>query len=193
MRYNEVEELESTKEWLLRFNEAGFSDELLYVPSQLSKLGVAPIDVVDRLDYLKSVEPGPNRVDHAILEAAEPEEPAVEEDPEEESTPEGPEPQVIVEMLEVRPLTPVAEPVALSLDYDSYGAWEWMEPIEKMVEESFLSMLAPEPDLPDFNALLALVKPQPTKPRSRGKRARARATRVAATTQLVGSSAGAIA
>ena len=53
MIYDEEEEIESTKEWLIKFNSTGYSEELLYVPSQLSKLGVAPIDVADKLNWLR--------------------------------------------------------------------------------------------------------------------------------------------
>lgn len=127
MRYNEIEELESTREWLLRFNEAGFSEELMYVPSQLSKLGVAPIDVVDRLDWLKEID-------------------------------------------KERPIAPLEEVGALILDYDSYGPWEWAGSIEKMIEDASASIFDLDPDLPDFNELVSLLRP---KRRARGKRVRA--------------------
>ena len=150
MRYNTKEELENTNEWFLRINEAGFSEELLYVPSQLSKLGLAPIDVVDRLEWLK--ENGPDTVDHAIVEV------------ETESTVEEPEPPTVgVVDLEVG-FGP------LDFVYDSYGAWEWAKPVERLIEESFMAMFDLEPGLPDFNGLAILTR---SRKRARGKRARA--------------------
>lgn len=125
MRYNETEELEATGEWLLRFNDVGFSEELLYVPSQLSKLGVAPVDVVDRLAWLREKDHDTNGSDHDKIEP-------------------------------------------LVFDYDIYGAWEWIEPIEKMLEEAILATFNEDSGVPRFNELAAL-----SRPRSRGKRARA--------------------
>jgi hypothetical protein len=65
------------------------------------------------------------------------------------------------------------EPVptgSLILDYDSYDAWEWAEPIEKMVEDAIFAVVCLESELPEFNELAVLCK---LRPRSRGKRARA--------------------
>lgn len=53
MRYDEKEEIEATGEWLMRINKAGFSEELVYFPSRLAELGVAPRDVVDRQEWLR--------------------------------------------------------------------------------------------------------------------------------------------
>lgn len=175
MRYNEVEELESTREWLIRFNEAGFSDELLYVPSQLSKLGVAPIDVVDRLEYLKSLDHGTDGSDHDTVEVVH-EESENEEETVEDTTTAEPEALVeVVETLEEKPAAPVDTPASLVLDYDSYEAWEWMEPIEKVVEDAFASIFELEPGLEEFNKVVALTK---SKRKTRGKRARASMARV---------------
>lgn len=128
MRYNEKEEIEVTGEWLLRISEAGFSEELMYVPSQLTKLGVAPIDVVDWIQGSETQE------------------------------------------IPVVPVCPVAEETgALVLNYDVYGAWEWADPIEKMVEEAFALIFDLEPDLPDFNELALLSR---QRRRTRGKKAR---------------------
>jgi hypothetical protein len=181
MRYKEAEELEATGEWLMRVNSAGFADELLFVPSQLSKLGVAPVDVVDRLDYLKSQDHGPDMVDHDNIEVVD--EPAGGYEPVVEPA---------EETLEERPLAFVEEPSSLVLDYDSYGDWEWARPIEKMVEEAFLAIFSEEPDLPDFNDVAALYRQTPSKVRRKGRRARARAVRAARTTEeLVSNSVGA--
>jgi len=149
MRYNTKEELESTKEWFLRVNQAGFSDELMYVPSELSKLGVAPKDVVDRLDWLREIKDhDTNGSDHDILEVDEP----VSEEPVEDSVAEA----------------PIAKP--LSVAYESYGAWEWARPIENLIEESLHSILDLEPDLPAFNGLAILTR---SRKRAKGKKARA--------------------
>jgi hypothetical protein len=164
MRYDEKTELEATGEWLLRMEGAGFSDELLFVPSELFKRGVAPIDVVDRLDYLKGEDHGPDTVDHVILEAApEDEEESIDEPVAEEL-------EAAAETLDERPASPVDELTSLIFDYDSYGAWEWVEPIEKMIEEAFSAVLDQVPGLHEFNDLAALTR---SRKRSRGKRARA--------------------
>lgn len=168
MRYNTKEELESTKEWFLRVNQAGFSDELMYVPSELNKLGVAPIDVVDRLDWLREIKDhGTDGSDHDILEEDEPEseEPVVED--------------VVAE-------APIAEPHSLSLVYESYGAWEWAGPIERLIEDSLHSMLDLEPGLPAFNSLAILTR---SKRRAKGKKARASRTPHKRTEELVSNSA----
>lgn len=197
MRYNEKTELEATGEWLMRINEAGFSEELFYVPSQLSKLGVAPVDVVDRLDWLKENRDGSDMDDHGSVEVVAHEEPEDEQEPEEaEPEPEtvADEPEALVsavEMLEERPLPLLSPPTPVALDYDSYGAWEWAEPNEKLVEDAILALFELAADLPDFSDL-ALAH-RPTKPRARGKRARAAkaATVVPVERELVSVSVGA--
>jgi hypothetical protein len=173
VRYNTKEEIEATGEWLLRINEAETPEELLYVPSELSKMGVAPIDVVDRLDYLRELrqKKAANVTPEPVVEDAHgyvyaPEEPEAEEEP----APEELEAEEYVEMLQELPHTPVAEPAALVLDYDGYGAWEWAEPIEKMVEDAILAVFDLCPDVPDFNLLASEMRPK--QPRAKGKRAR---------------------
>lgn len=170
MRYDEKTEIESTREWLIRFDEAGFSEELTYVPSELWKLGIAPKDVVDRLDWLKK------HAGHGTVE--------VEEPVEEEPTPEDEEVPVVEEPPEEMSAVSDA-PVSnvLTLDYDRYGAWEWVEAIENMIEETRLAVFEPEPGLPEFNELASLVK---SKKRVRGRKARA-TTR---TNKLVSNSVG---
>lgn len=156
-QYKEAYELAATDEWFLEVKAAGISDDLLFVPSELTKLGVAPVDVVDRLGWLiKQKNHGADGSVRGIVEA----EPEVAKEP---------EPVPAVDMLEERPITTI-EPGSLILDYDSYGAWEWAAPIEKMVEDAMFAVIALEPELPDFNELAASCK---LRPRSRGKRARA--------------------
>lgn len=174
VRYNTKEEIEATGEWLLRINSAETPEELLYVPSELSKMGVAPIDVVDRLDYLRELrqKKAANIAPEPVVEDAHGyvfahQEP---EDEEEEPAPEEIEAEEYVEMLQELPLTPVVEPIALVLDYDGYGAWEWAEPIEKMVEDAILAVFDLCPDLPSFNLLASEMRPK--QPRAKGKRAR---------------------
>ena len=146
MRYNTKEEIESTKEWFLRIKEAGFSEELMCVPSELNKLGIAPIDVVDRLDWLREIKDhGNNESDHDIIEVDEPVGDPVAD-------------------------IPIEEPPVFSSAYEGYGDWEWDLPIEKLIENSFNSMLELEPDLPAFNGLAILTR---SRRRARGKRARA--------------------
>lgn len=123
MRYDEKEEIEKTDRWLLRINEAKVSDELLYVPSELSRLGVAPRDVVD---WTREKD---------------------------------------------RPTSMAEEAFSLDLDYDSYGAWEWAEPIEKLVEDAIFAILNPDPELPNFNRLVTATKPR-QRQKARRKRAR---------------------
>lgn len=166
MRYNETEELEATSEWLMRVNGVGFSEELMYVPSQLTKLGVAPVDVVDRLEWLRENDHDTNRSDHdkmgdvpEIVQEAELEvEPASEVQL---------ELALAVEMLEERPRADVLEVESLVLDYNRYGAWEWAGPMEKMVEDAIIGIRNLELGLHEFNEL---ARP---KKRIRGKRARA--------------------
>ncbi len=150
MRYDEKEEIELTGEWLLRISNAGFSEELMYVPSQLTKLGVAPIDVADRLR--KSDQAA--TVDQEVAAVAI---------------------SVFVPEMEDGLISPVDETVGLKLDYDGYGAWEWAEPIEKMVEDAIFAIFSPDPKLPNFNQLISVAK---TRQRSRGKRARAASANV---------------
>lgn len=155
MKYYEAEELEATDEWFLGVNAAGISDELLFVPSELTKLGVPPVDVVDRIGWLKQhVDRGADGSVHGTIEA----EPAA------------PELVPTVDLLEERPSVHTTESGSLTLDYDGYGAWEWAEPIEKMVEDAIFAVLDSEVELPEFNVLAASCK---LRPRSRGKRARA--------------------
>jgi len=168
MRYNEVEELEATGEWLLRIKEKGFSEELMYVPSQLSKLGVAPIDVVDRLEWLRDHRHDPKTDHGTVVEVVVPEQQA----PEPEVEVEDPEALVVEpgEMLEGRLLIFVSEPMSLALDYDGYGPWEWAEPMERFVEDAISAILDEDPGLHDFNELAAMTR---VKKRTKGKRARA--------------------
>lgn len=192
VRYKTQDEIEATGEWLMRINEAETPEELLYVPSELSKMGVAPIDVVDRLDYLRelrqkkaaNVTPEPVVEDSYGYVFAQPED---EQDPEveEEPAPEELEAEEYVEMLQELLHTSVAEPAALVLDYDGYGAWEWAEPIEKMVEDAILAVFDLCPDLPDFNLLASEMRPK--QPRAKGKRARS----ASRSKELVSISAGA--
>lgn len=149
MRYDEKEELEATGEWLLRINSAGFSEELTYVPSYLSRVGVAPVDVVDRLDYLRDCD----RIESRARLAGAPSSVMVLERPQ------------IIE----------AEADTI-LDYDSYGMWEWAGPIEEILEESFRALLTPEPGLYEFNELASLAR---SAKRTRGKRARSSARPIA--------------
>ena len=121
MRYDEKEEIKATGEWLLSINQAGFSEELMYVPSQLSKMAVEESDDS-------------------------------------------------VEKLEYRSIAPIPDVETLILDYDRYDAWEWAEPIEKMIEEAFASIFDLEPGLPYFNELASLSR---SRHRMKGKRARA--------------------
>lgn len=130
MRYDEREELEATGEWLLRINGAGFSEELTYVPSKLAELGVAPKDVVDRLEWLR---------EHKIEEP-------VAETTEQETTQDS-----VSEEVET-------EKDSLTSYYDSFGPWEWVGQIEKKVEECMNSFLDPEPGLPDFNQTAAFTR-----------------------------------
>lgn len=171
MRYNTQEEIEATGEWLLRVNTAEISEELLYVPSELSKLGVAPIDVVDRLEYLRESKGHPVEVE-AHEEPEDEQEPEEDEPLSEEEEPAAQEDALgLVRTFEERPALPVLEP--LVLDYDGYGAWEWAEPIEKMVEDAILAVYDLVPDLPEFNQLA--LQSRPKQPRARGKRARSAA------------------
>lgn len=112
MRYNEREEIEATSEWLLRITEAGFSEDLMYVPSELTKMGVipSPVDVVDRLHKLRSSDPMRDMVDHGIVEVVE-------------------EAEAIVEMVE-----------PLVFDYNSFGPWEWVDHLNSDPIESVLSL-----------------------------------------------------
>jgi len=167
VRYNTKEEIEATGEWLMRINNADIAEELMYVPSQLSKLGVAPIDVVDRLDYLRESKTDPADDEYEFVEPKAHEEPEDEQEPEDEEAEEESESEE--EMLEDRAWVPV-EATPLTFDYDGYGAWEWAEPIEKMVEDSILAVFDLCPDLPDFNLLASESRPK--QPRARGKRAR---------------------
>lgn len=144
MRYNEVEELEATGEWLLRIETAGIAEELMYVPSQLSKLGVAPIDVVDHLEWLRNNDHDTDTVDHATVEVVAPQESSGE----------------------------IEESAPQIFDYDSYGAWEWAQPVEKMVEDLFLAVLNEVPELPIFNNLVSVMRPSHLHKRTRGKKAR---------------------
>lgn len=162
MRYDEKTEIESTREWMLRFHEAEVSEELMYIPSELWKLGVAPQDVVDRLDWLREIKNhGTNESDHDTIE--------VEEPPSEEEPVEEPEDVVPVEVVEVS-----TEGLSLLALYDSYGAWEWAEPVEKMIEHSIAAVFDLEPGLPDFNGLAILTR---SRKRARGKKARVARTR----------------
>lgn len=130
MRYDEREELEATGEWLLRINRAGFSEELTYVPSKLAELGVAPKDVVDRLEWLR---------EHKIEEP-------VAETTEQETTQDS-----VSE--EVEP-----EQDSLTSQDDSFGPWEWFGQIEKKAEEYMTSLFSLEPGLPDFNQTAAFAR-----------------------------------
>ncbi len=126
MGYDEEEELEATGEWIMRVNEAGFSEELEYVPSQLAKLGVAPKDVVDRLDWLRehgSIETATNVATRRQVKPV--------------SVLEKPEAQMD------------------GLDYDSFGPWEWFSAFDNMIEDSMKSTRETEPGLADFNMLIA--------------------------------------
>jgi len=156
MKYDEKEELEKTSEWLLRINKAGFSEELEYVPSELSKLGVAPVDVVDRLDYLR------DRGTVVIVEE-------VHDDAEEQ---EETVPDSALEEVFESPIVAVAE--SLILDYDSFGPWEWASgTIEEMIQEAIMGILDPEPGLHEFNDLSSLTRKAPSLPAKKGKRRRA--------------------
>lgn len=167
MGYNEREELEATREWLLRINKAGFSEELEYVPSELSKLGVAPVDVVDRLDWLRDrdsikaiVEPVVVKELVQQVEAIGSTAPVLAPDKTEEELP---NPSVVVEAK------------SLVFDYDSFGPWEWAAgTIEEMIEEAIKSVLDPEPGLEKFNELSSKVRKNLVSPILRkGKRRRA--------------------
>ena len=130
MGYDEKEEIEATGEWLLRITKVGFSEELEYVPSQLSRLGVAPKDVVDRLPYLRdetrgSMEEAKSSV--MVLEREEEPEPVIEGPPD-------------------------------TLGYDQYGPWEWFGKVEVALEEAIIAVLEPEPALEEFTYLLSLTK-----------------------------------
>lgn len=159
MRYDEKEELEATGEWLLRINTVGFSEDLMYVPSELTKMGVMPppIDVVDRLHQLRV----PDRMDRGIVEH-------VVEQPSAVMVLE--RPAVIDPILEmVSEVVPLVEST-LVFDYDNFGPWEWAEPLEQMLENSIRAVFTPEPGLNVFNELVSLTHPPTT--RVRGKRAR---------------------
>lgn len=174
MKYDTKEEIEKTGAWLLRISEEGHGEELMYVPSELYKLGVAPIDVADNLDTLrkrKAAKEAELKAIAAEVKAMVAEVPVqagtVEEAPQlvaqEEPEPEpeqAPEPDLLVDEI---PMTgTVVEP--LVLNYDQYGLWEWMEPIERMVEEAMMAVFIEEPDLPEFNQLASasrLLLPEP--------------------------------
>lgn len=163
----------------MKFNDAGYSEELLYVPSKLSKLGIAPIDVVDRLDWLRDHDRlGSRSSAFAIVGNGAPSSVMVLEKPdtiEEEAE------AILVEVAEEEEETdPLlmpsvalsAELKPLSLDYDGFGAWEWAEPIETMIENAIFAVFDFEPGLHEFNELASLRHPAK---RSKGKRARASA------------------
>lgn len=162
MKYDEQEELEATGEWLLKINTVGFSEDLMYVPSELTKMGVMPppVDVVDRLNQLREIDPVLNRADHGIVELA------VEHPPSSVLVLE--RPQKVEAILEVVVEVSLPEPKLVS-DYDSLGPWGWVESLEKMIEDSVKAVLAPEPGLHTFNELASLTH---WTQRGRGKRAR---------------------
>lgn len=149
MKYDEKEELEATGEWLFRIKSVGFAEDLMYVPSELTKMGVIPppVDVVNRLNRLRENDHVADTVDHDIVEAS----------AERASS--------SVLLLE----RPKDVETPLVFDYDNFGPWEWAEPLEKMVENSIKSVLAPEPGLDIFNELASLAYPVK---RARGKRVR---------------------
>lgn len=167
MGYNEREELEATKEWLLRINKAGFSEELEYVPSELSKLGVAPVDVVDRLDWLRGRDSIKAPVEPVV----------VEELVQQVETIGSTAPVLVPEKTEEELPNPsaIVEAKSLILDYDSFGPWEWAAgTIEEMIEEAIKSVLDPEPGLGEFNELSSKVRESSVSPLPRkGKRRRA--------------------
>lgn len=171
MKYDAKEEILATGEWLMKINEAEVAEELLYVPSQLERMGVAPRDVVDLLPYLRNrakIEP---RVEtrRAVGRA---------------SVPTRTTPAVLVlEKVEVPPVPELGASAPVETERVS-EPWDWTTPVEISIEE----MLRPEPGLPAFNQLASLTHREPPKPapvvqpsvdepaRVRGKRARARGT-----------------
>lgn len=146
MGYDEREEIEATGEWLLRINKVGFSEELEYVPSELTRLGVAPKDVVDRLPWLR-------RSSRGSMVAA----------PQQAQT----APVMVLEREEEPEPEPHIERTPDSLGYDNYGPWEWFGKVEVVLEKAIIAVLDPEPELEEFTRLLSL-----TKSRKRGKIAR---------------------
>lgn len=173
MRYDTKEEIEATGEWLMRIKDAETPEELMYVPTQLWKLGVAPSDVVDRLDYLRESTKNSAEDDQEVVEEEDHIESEDEQEPEEEK--------------------PAEEPEAPALPYDGYGAWEWNIPIEKVIEDSISAIFELSSNTPDFNDLVLEVRPMPKQPRARGKRARTDSakTPLVRARELVSLSAGA--
>lgn len=164
MRYDEKEELELTGEWLLRINSVGFADDLMYVPSELTKMGVMPppVDVVDRLNQLRQTDRVPNGADRGIVEQSQASSVLVLERP---KTVEDQELTILEMAPEVAPLVEST----LVFDYEGFGPWEWVEPLERMLEDAIKAVLTPEPGLHTFNQLASLTR---STRRGRGKRAR---------------------
>lgn len=156
MKYNEKDELEATGEWLLRINDVGFAEELTYVPSYLSKVGIAPVDVVDRLDWLRSrgsikTSAVVGTAPVLVLERSRVEEVA----------------EVVV-VAEVAEICPPEESTSV-FDCDTLAPWEWFDPMA-VIEDTFKYVFDPEPGLHVFNNLASLMRS--TTRRGRGKRAR---------------------
>lgn len=149
MKYDTKEELDATDQWFLNMAEAGVSEELLFVPSELSKLGVAPKDVADQLDWLRTHRPGfdqPTAVLAVLRGTA-----RVEvQDAQNETVFEDRQVDVVVGESEI-----------LVLDYDGETAWEWLRPLDELVEGSILNTLTEEPGLASFNSLVAMLRSQP--------------------------------
>jgi len=165
MGYDEQEELTATGEWLLKINEVGFSEELHYVPSQLAKLGVAPVDVVDRLPWLKkqgrgTIQVQPERPVSKELVLVGRSAPVAVMDRIEA-------PVSVLDEFEVELEISVEVFAPLALDYDSCGPWEWSGKIESMIEDAIRSVLDPEPDLLVFNELSALTRKRKGRRRAR--------------------------
>jgi hypothetical protein len=194
MRYVEEDELVATNQFLLRLNEAGVSDDLLFLPSELNKLGVAPKDVADQIEWLKQHRPGfdqPTTVMAVVRATARV-----------ETTNEPQALEVVAVSEESLPEIVVGESEILVLDYDGSEGWDWLKPIDEMINTSVFDSLVEEPGVPSFNRLVVMMKaqsspeskpqeeeektappqpqPAPQGVRTRGKMARA--ARLAATT-----------
>lgn len=156
MGYDEKEEIEATGEWLLRIKKVGFSEELEYVPSRLAKMGVAPIDVVDSLDWLRDADRTEASAPVELFAERRMSPVLVLERPEEVQT----APVVVQEALEEELETLMegsgVEPFAL--DYEVYGLWEWVGKVEAMIEDRIRAVLDPEPGLLEFNELSSLMR-----------------------------------
>lgn len=142
MRYDTKEEIEATGEWLLKINSATIAEELMYVPSELSKLGVAPIDVVDSLEYLREMK---SHLDD-------------ENEPEEE---------IVADSSENR--SPLKEAEPPDMGYDSDAAWKWAE---DDYEDFLTSLFDFEPDLPEFNNLISGLRSRQSRIKGKRARTR---------------------